>query len=572
MVHFPNYTGPSVFPSLPRTWVPIPAVEVRSDKTKSLLRVNLPLRLAWALTFHKCQGITAHEGTIISFFGTRMPAPASKPGLAFVGWTRATAWERVAFHGLPSFEEFLAVRQTKDFQVRGEFERHADFLYDDFLNKLGHNEEQQIHEHKRHLHSVLMEEHNRHATDAELDDLETMLRKRGVAPVSQSVWAWAERKSGTKSATGLWAIVGAFRGSKKAEDIADKSQSAKALARKKAKVSKCPSTESPAELVTKRLLEEYNFAPHEVSAALRACGPCLSKCTTYIEVTRTGHQPDDTTDTIAKEQDWSHNVMVELGFSEAVITSALDRFDLDFSRALAFLLYGQQDRNTLHNQMKRHTSIKIVPAISIHPDEKQQQYVERARRDLQLVVSAVDLGAKAGKTNNACFWLSLAAALTRSPWAPSSHLHDRLPGFQSARTSPIPDVASEVADSAIGTLAVQLRHHMCLGAEAVMLKADVRDLIYQAYAALAGDGPVRTLEQYKRWVAKLATNEFADELVVRAVSNELHVRITCLPYTPAGKSDWQISHYAPVHLFVPDRKRVILANDDVHYMWLSTAQ
>ena len=105
-----------------------------------------------------------------------------------------------------------------------------------------------------------------------------------------------------------------------------------------------------------------------------------------------------------------------------------------------------------------------------------------------------------------------------------------------------------------------------------MLKADVRDLIYQAYAALAGDGPVRSLEQYKRWVAKLATDEFEDELVGRAVSIELHVRITCLPYTPPGQRDWQISHYSPVVPFVPDSKTVILANDDVHYVWLSTAQ
>ena len=338
-----------------------------------------------------------------------------------------------------------------------------------------------------------MEEHNRHATDAELDDLETMLRKRGVAPVSQSVWAWAERKSGTKSATGLWAIVGSFKGSKKAEDIADKKQ--------KAKGPKCTSKASPAELATKHLLEEYNFSAQEVSAALHACGPSLSRCTAYIEVSQSGFQPDDPTDTIVKEQDWAQNVMVELGFSVDTITSALERFDWDFSSALTFLLYGQKDQNTLRDQMRRHTSRKPVPAIHIHLHEKQQQYVSRAQKDLQLVVRAVDLGARAGTTINACFWLSLAAALTRSPWAPFSLLHDRLSGFHAARASPIPVNVGGVACSAIGALAVQLRHHMCLGDEAVMLKPHVRDVIYQAYAALAVQGPVRSLEQYKRWVA-----------------------------------------------------------------------
>lgn len=136
------------------------------------------------------------------------------------------------------------------------------------------------------------------------------------------------------------------------------------------------------------LLEEYNFSAQEVSEALHACGPSLSKCKAYIEVSQSGFQPDDPKDTIVKEQEWAHKVMVELGFSVEAITSAVERFDWDFSSALKFLLYGRQDQNTLRNQMKRHTSRKPVPAISIHPDEKQQQYVARAQRDLQLVVSA----------------------------------------------------------------------------------------------------------------------------------------------------------------------------------------
>ena len=97
-------------------------------------------------------------------------------------------------------------------------------------------------------------------------------------------------------------------------------------------------------------------------------------------------------------------------------------------------------------------------------------------------------------------------------------------------------------------------------------------MIYQAYAALVSQGPVRSLEQYKRWVAKLATDEFADELDVRAVSIELRVRITCLPYTPLGQADWHISHYSPVGHTVPERNTILLANDDVHYVWLSTKQ
>ena len=43
--------GPPCFDNLPKTWVPVPSVEVVHQNTKSgAVRVGVPLRLAWALT------------------------------------------------------------------------------------------------------------------------------------------------------------------------------------------------------------------------------------------------------------------------------------------------------------------------------------------------------------------------------------------------------------------------------------------------------------------------------------------------------------------------------------------
>ena len=168
VVHFPGYTGPALFENLPRTWVPVPCVEILHQTIRALVRVGLPLRLAWALTIHKSQGITAEEGTLISFEGTRALHTVSKLGLAFVGWTRATKWAKVAFHKLPPLEDFIGIRVSREFEARAAFELKADIMFTAFLQKRGSSQEQLLDAHLAHFRATVMALESRSATESEL--------------------------------------------------------------------------------------------------------------------------------------------------------------------------------------------------------------------------------------------------------------------------------------------------------------------------------------------------------------------------------------------------------------------
>lgn len=100
----------------------------------------------------------------------------------------------------------------------------------------------------------------------------------------------------------------------------------------------------------------------------------------------------------------------------------------------------------------------------------------------------------------------------------------------------------------------------------MLLRDDMKARIYYAFAALDCGGPARTEHMYVRWVQRLATREYADELVVLCVALELGIRITIIPYTPPDAiGQWAVATYGR-----EDAEHVLhLGNNDAHYVYLS---
>lgn len=92
MVNFPNYSGPPFIDSHPKV-IPLFPVERKIDCFCHMCkRKQIPLTLGWALTIHKCQGLTIGSGEVNQFIvispGTRK-FESQNPGAFFVALSRA---------------------------------------------------------------------------------------------------------------------------------------------------------------------------------------------------------------------------------------------------------------------------------------------------------------------------------------------------------------------------------------------------------------------------------------------------------------------------------------------------
>jgi hypothetical protein len=124
--------------------------------------------------------------------------------------------------------------------------------------------------------------------------------------------------------------------------------------------------------------------------------------------------------------------------------------------------------------------------------------------------------------------------------------------------------------SPVGQAALLLRRYMCHGPDAVLLRADMWNMLFPAFASLDSQSDRRQLHHYKAWVKKLAFKEFADEIVVLATAHTLQLEIVCVPVTPETATvPWAISTYRPQGGQLLVHPRIVLGNNDVHYMWLA---
>ena len=281
----------------------------------------------------------------------------------------------------------------------------------------------------------------------------------------------------------------------------------------------------------------------------------------------------------AVAEDAAAQTMIDMGFAEADITRALEETDFAFGRALLLLLNGLDKQRTKYDTLerfRRHGSrtVRALGPAGSSREEVQTQYSQRARDEFHFDPVVLDLGQFAGRTTGACFWLCLAAGLAECGPGVCSQA---LPGQSTARLA-LAELRAEgvqrcveagVRHSPLGRAAEALRVQFCAGDAPGLLRPDMKARMFPAFAGLNVRGPARTDALYTQWVQKLATKEYADELVVLCVALELSIRITVIPFTPlAALAPWAVTAYGPAGA----DGVIYMGNNDVHYVYLSLGQ
>lgn len=127
LVHFPAYTGPS-FQEKCQKCVPIPKLFECVEDGKYLSRLQLPLRLRYAMTIHKSQGQTLSK--VVVDLGKAEKAA----GCTFVATSRVRSIDDIVFEPM-TFDRLKAIGRCKNILKRLEEEERLASLAQQTLKK-----------------------------------------------------------------------------------------------------------------------------------------------------------------------------------------------------------------------------------------------------------------------------------------------------------------------------------------------------------------------------------------------------------------------------------------------------
>ena len=215
---------------------------------------------------------------------------------------------------------------------------------------------------------------------------------------------------------------------------------------------------------------------------MSACGPDASRCVEYCLARGSG--PVDlatlTSNPTVTQEDWCATIIHSLGFDQKVVGEVLEHVEWSFPQAWSFLL-NRNGKARVSYRFRRHTMQKKVLHIDLTKAAAasvREEYEQRAQQEFHKHFIVVDFGQHAASTIGACFWLCLAAGLSRSAWQPGAHTllssADTLQLLRGVRAMPLIALdgapPSRIEHTALGRLAYKLRKHMCAGSASVLMR------------------------------------------------------------------------------------------------------
>jgi hypothetical protein len=187
-----------------------------------------------------------------------------------------------------------------------------------------------------------------------------------------------------------------------------------------------------------------------------------------------------------------------------------------------------------------------------------------------------DFGMSADGSINACFWQSVVAGISRMDEHYAnfpSDISDFLADTQALKAIELTVLKAETRQREgyhpLGQLARRLRQLVC-GSNRFMMKPTNLPKWAPAFAQLQQEQECSaSFSDYMTWVKKVSSHEFADELILAATADMLQLDLVVVPYTPPGSASqwvpWWSQHSSQEQI---NQNRIVLGNDDVHYVLL----